>query len=79
MFKVTMTNLGRTHATETQVLTHAPDGDDLYSMAKKRLYSDGISFPVRFGNPDEGDYPVAGSVLAGCHHVGDFRVEEVEG
>ena len=77
MFKVTMTNLGRTHATEMQNFTHGPDGGDLYSMAKKHLFSDGIAFSVRFGNPDEGNYPVAGSVLAGAHHVGDFKVEEV--
>ena len=77
MFKVSMTNLGREHATESAAFEHAPDGDDLYSMAKKHLYSGGIEFFVKYGNPDEGNYPVAGSVLAGAHHVGEFRIEEV--
>ena len=77
MFKVTMTNLGRTHAAETQTLAHAPDGDDLYCLASKHLLSSDIRFSIHAGDPDAGNYPVAGSVLAGAHHVGDFKVEEV--
>ena len=77
MFKVSMTNLGREHATESAAFEHAPDGDDLYCLASKHLLSSDIRFSIHAGDPDVGSYPVAGSVLAGAHHVGDFKVEEV--
>jgi len=77
MFKVSMTNLGREHATESAAFEHAPDGDDLYCLASKHLLSSDIRFLIHIGDPDEGNYPVAGSVLAGAHHVGEFRIEEV--
>lgn len=78
MFKVTMTNLGRNKATETATFPINPEFDDLYSMAKKHLYSDGIDFMVKHGDPEEGDYPVSGIVTAGVHDVGKFKIEDLE-
>ena len=77
MFKVTMSDLGRAHATEMQEFTNDPDGDILYSMASKHLLSSGIRFLIHVGDPDEGNYPVSGSVLAGIRHAGDFRIEVI--
>ena len=76
MFRVTMTNLGRTRATEMQLFKLDPEFDDLYGMAKKHLYSDGIDFMIKHGDPEEGDYPVSGIVTAGAHDVGKFKIEE---
>lgn len=77
MFKVTMSDLGRERATEMQEFTNEPDGDILYSMASKHLLSSGIRFLIHVGDPDEGNYPVSGSVMAGIHRVGDFKIEVV--
>lgn len=77
MFKVTMTNLGREHATEMRSFENEPDGEDLYNMAANHLLSGGIRFSVHSGNPDESVYPVSGHILAGAHQVGEFKVEEV--
>ena len=77
MFKVTMTNLGRKHATEIQMFKDNPDYNGLYAMAKRQLLSNGINFILDTDPLKESDYPVSGHILAGAHYVGDFKVEEV--
>lgn len=77
MFKVTMTNLGRKHATEIQMFADNPDYNGLYAMAKRQLLSDGINFILDADPLKESDYPVSGHILAGAHYVGNFNVEEV--
>lgn len=48
MFKVTMTNLGRKHATEIQMFEDNPDYNGLYAMAKGSYYlTESISFWTR--------------------------------
>jgi hypothetical protein len=77
MFKVTMTNLGRKHATEIQMFDGSPTYYDLWGMAKEYLFSNHICFNIHTGDFNKQTYPVSGHVLAGAHYVGDFKVEEV--